>query len=69
MENTITIAQTGEVKEVAFKTGMTVGEALAAGSITIGRGRTVRVNGRTVDNSYELASNDTILIVGNVRGA
>ena len=66
---TVTIAQTGSVKEVEFTEGMTVQQALDASDITIGSGRSVRVNGRERSPDFALRENDTILIVGEIRGA
>ena len=67
--STITIAQTGSVSEVEFTEGMTVEQALAASDISVGEGRSVRVNGREAGPTATLSANDTILIVGEIRGA
>lgn len=66
----VTIAQTGDVKEVAFTEGMTIQSALTTAGVTVGTGREVRLNGATVrDLETALNANDTILIVGRIRGA
>ena len=67
--STITVAQTGAVQSVTFKRGMTVAAALAAASITVGRGREIRVNGAAANADLVLKANDTVLIVGAIRGA
>lgn len=70
MTDTITIAQTGSVKEVDFKEGMTVGEALAAAEITLPEGMELRLNNAAHDDLDEvLNAGDQILIVGAIRGA
>lgn len=69
MTNKVTIAQTGSVQEVAFKKGMTVAAAIKAAGLSVGRGREVRVNGAAATGKQVLAANDTILIVGAIRGA
>jgi len=66
----VTIAQTGNVKEVEFKAGLTVKQALAAASISTGSGVEVRLNGAAcADQDTTLSANDTILVVGRIRGA
>jgi len=69
MTKSITVAQTGAVQSVTFKRGMTVAAALTAASITVDRGREVRINGASADSETVLKANDTVLIVGSIRGA
>lgn len=67
--STVTVAQTGAVQSVTFKRGMTVDQALEAADVSVGEGREVRVNGAAAEGSQTLKANDTVLIVGSIRGA
>lgn len=70
MSDTIQIIQAGNVQEVEFEEGMTVESALEAAGITVGTGIEVRLNNRVLrDLEVELAANQTLLLVGAVRGA
>ncbi len=69
MTNTVTIAQTGSVTPVAFTAGMTVGAALAIADQSVGEDRELRVNGQVATEETVLSANDTVLIVGAIRGA
>lgn len=70
MANTVTVAQTGSVQEIAFEEGMTIAEALKLAGLTVGSGYQVRLNGATEKNmDTKLRVNDTVLVVGQIRGA
>ena len=70
MTNVVTVIQTGEVNEIDFEEGMTVGEALEKAAMSVGEGMEIRLNGDAHDDLEEvLSAGDTILIVGAIRGA
>lgn len=70
MTDTVTVAQTGAVREIGFTEGMTVQEALTAAEFSISSDLEVRLNGSAcADLETALQANDTILIVGSIRGA
>ncbi len=67
----VTVAQTGNVKEVTFTKGMTIKQALGSAGVSAGgTGTQVRLNNQTcTDLDTVLSAGDQVLVVGNVRGA
>lgn len=67
---TVTVARTGDAVKVNFEPGMTIEEALRSAGMSVSNGLTVRLNGdNNEDLETELQAGDTILLVGEVRGA
>ena len=66
----VTVAQTGNVQEIEFSEGMTVGDALSKSGIELGSSMQLRLNGAAHDDMDEvLSAGDQILVVGAIRGA
>lgn len=66
---TVHVAQTGAVKEVKLKAGMTVAQAIRASQLSV-TNKSVRLNGQPcTDMDTVLKADDSILLVGQVAGA
>ena len=69
---TVTLVRTGDVKEVAFKDGMTVKQALSSGGFAAREARSVEVrlnNKPCTDLDTVLSPGDQVMVLGNIRGA
>jgi hypothetical protein len=66
----IMVARTGDVREVSFREGITVKDALAEAQFTLDGASEIRVNNILCKNQKtHLKAGDQVLILGNIRGA
>ncbi len=69
-QGSIMVARTGDVREVPFREGITVKQALAAAQFTLDGACEIRVNSRPcTDHGTVLSAGDQVLIIGRIRGA
>ena len=66
----ITVVRTGDVREVTYREGITVKQAIKEAQFTVDQSSEVRVNNQTRKNlDTLLQAGDQVMIVGNIRGA
>lgn len=67
---TVSVVATGKAKTVAFRTGMTLGNALDESGVTVGDQDEVRVNGvEAPDDDMKLSAGDQVMVVQEIAGA
>lgn len=65
----VTLAQTGDVQQLAFKDGLTVAQALEAKNWKLTKANEVRLNGAIcTDLDTALKPDDQVLVVGQIAG-
>ena len=65
----ITVARTGDVREVSYREGITVKDALSEAQFTVDGASEIRVNNKPANQGTCLRPGDQVLILGKIRGA
>lgn len=70
MAKTAKIGRVGQAmsEELVFEDNATIADALSAAEITVTKGESITVGGRTVEQSYVFPDNAKIYVMANVTG-